>query len=141
MNNILIGIDPGVETGVAIWLRNEQRVVAAYTYSFWETINFLTRTLLDWKITVVIEDVTQNKPTFARKGASQFEMQRISQNVGSNKRDCQLLIEWCELKGVEIIRNRPTTEKWNHELCVRHSKYQKRVSQHARDAIKLIYGR
>jgi hypothetical protein len=141
METILIGIDPGINTGVAIWNRAERIIISAYTYSFWETITFLQENINRWRFTVIIEDVTQNKPTFARKGASPFEMQRISQNVGSNKRDCQLLMEWLALKSIETICVKPTTEKWNHEYCVKISRYEKRISQHARDAIRLIAGR
>lgn len=142
---IMVGIDAGISTGFAVSL--DKKLIEVTTLTFWETVekikmlhdNFKN----DHKITVVIEDVTQNKPTFNR-GVNAQANTRISQNVGSNKRDCQLMIEYCENLGLSVLRVRPTKAsmtKLKAEEFKRITGWQGSTSSHSRDAGILLLGR
>lgn len=86
---------------------------------------------------VYIEDPNLNRPTFLRKGQSLRAMQKISQNVGSNKRDANLLIDFCKKHDIDCQPVRPVRKKLCQEDFERLTNYTKRTSQHARDAAML----
>lgn len=148
MKNIWIGIDPGENTGVAVWNSTDKVFEQLRTLSFWESIFFL----IDYKrlkdnndiaLNIVIEDVTQNKPTFER-GANAKANTRISQNVGMNKNDCKRMIEFCEMQDLSILRIRPnknSNTKLNQQSFENLTKCIIKGSQHSRDAGMLIFGR
>jgi hypothetical protein len=137
-----IGIDPGVNVGYALWNSQEKKFYCLATMGFWDTIKKLSELKQEVKqlYTVVIEDPNLNKPTFFRKGQNKFMMQKISQNVGSNKRDATLLIEWLQYNGFKIQRVKPTSAKWKDDLFKRLTGHKGRTSQHVRDAAKLVFG-
>lgn len=145
MKKILIGIDPGVNNGIALL---QEGVLSLKCLNFWETCNFLETILTHaWAeeipVKCYLEDPTQNKPTFHRN-VNQKGMQKISQNVGSNKRDAVLLKEFLENKGVEVILCKPTkysNTKMEAEVFKKMTGYTKRTNQHERDAGMLIWGR
>lgn len=150
MSRIFIGIDPGVNTGFAVWEPNERVFKQIDTFSFWWTIKQIEKLKINYTLTVVIEDVTQNSPTFDREIKEQDEEKRqkiqnkISQNVGSNKRDCQLIIEYCEGREIEIIKVRPTKggfTKLDADQFRNITKHEGRTSNHGRDAAMLVFGR
>lgn len=146
MNKIYIGVDPGVKTGFAILNGLE---LTLHTLSFWDAIKMIESKTNDlyffrflYDLIVVIEDVTQNKPTFNRN-LNYRSNSKVSQNVGQNKRDCQLIIEWCEMNGIEVIKKRPTKNsmtKLNAEVFNKITGYNGKSSQHSRDAAMLIFG-
>lgn len=142
---IYIGIDPGKFTGLAVWY-NDSKTLDLYTLSFWEAIDFLTRMIenckiLDTPMKVVLEDPNQNKPVFQKKGANNTAMMlKIAQNIGSNKRDAQLMEVFLERNGIEVTLVKPTTSKWSLGYFQKITKYKGRTSEHARDAAKLVYG-
>lgn len=151
MEKILVGIDPGANTGFAIWNKSEQKFINILTLSFWEAITHLkelrTRHHLGLeKLEVFIEDVTQNKPIFHKdnRPKSGQAHDRISSNVGMNKRDCQLIIEWCQINDVKLTKVRPTKKsftKLSKEEFKKITGYEGMISEHARDAAMLVFGR
>lgn len=95
-------------------------------------------------VEVFIEDVTQNKPTFNKGQWSINQYRKISQNVGQNKRDCQLLMEYCELNSITIHKIRPhkgSLTKLSQEQFLEHTGYSGRSSSHSRDAAMLVWGK
>jgi hypothetical protein len=137
-----IGIDPGVSTGFAVVQSEGQKVLfyELHTLSFWQCFE----KMMFWHVNsdkynceVIIEDPGLNKPIFYRN-QSGAAMNRISQNVGSNKRDAQLWIEFCEFYGIKYAVVRPTKTKLNAGDFARIYNIQKSCSQHARDAFRLV---
>jgi hypothetical protein len=157
----IIGIDPGVHTGFAMTVRDTENLSwhlaekgtewNLETFSFWGAVKRLAAIQLehpDQLPKVYIEDPNINKPTFHRKlgGESmrsyQARMHKISQNVGMNKRDAQLLIDWLSMRGWDYYPVPPRkAAKVNAEYFKKLTGYSKRSSQHARDAAMLILGR
>lgn len=152
MDKIIIGIDPGQNTGFAVWDATGEKFISLLTLSFWEAIGLLQEAksredIGMSKLEVIIEDVTQNKPIFMKgnRGKSGVKgFAKIASNVGMNKRDAQLLISWCELNNVKVTKVRPTKKsatKLDQETFAKITKYTLRTSQHARDAAMLCFGR
>lgn len=144
-----LGIDPGVKTGFAVW-DSKNKVFHNYGETdFWGMVDFLYSCIERNDITVVIEDPNQNKPVFDKdtpenifdRNKARRTREKIAQNIGSNKREASLLIEYCQLKEIPCISVKPTTKKWDKALFKAATKITEEVSQHTRDAAKLVVGR
>lgn len=108
---------------------------------FWDAIDLLdhyAENIPD--AVVIIENPNLNKPVFARK-VNKKSLQRIAQNVGMNKRDAKLLINYCKKIGLDVRQVKPTSSKWDAKMLKTITGITKRSNSHVRDAIKLIYGR
>ena len=110
-----IGLDPGLETGLAFWdPQAEMFARALMTTCFWNAYD-LVMTYAPDEVLIVLEDPSQNKPTFhhnippSEQAARKRE--RISRNVGSNQREALLLAEGLERQGYRVRRVRPRSSK------------------------------
>ena len=151
VKRIFIGIDPGRNTGFAVWDAQKKEFFEMHTFDFWKTVSLLERyAALDdsalevenrkLEIHVVIEDPNQNKPTFSKHRQSATVREKISQNIGANKRDAQLLIELAKNLGLTVHAIRPDRAKWTAETFKSYTGYHGRTSEHSRDAARLVYG-
>lgn len=138
-----IGIDPGVNTGFAVYSREEGRILSAETLSFWEAYDRVLTKYSPLDAALYIECPSLNRPTFDHGEERQKSRERISRNVGGNAREGTLLAERFEAFAFEVHRIRPTSAKWTPEQIARHTGYTARTSEHSRDAIKIVhlYGR
>jgi hypothetical protein len=146
-DKIFIGIDPGVNTGVAVWNSTKGRFEKLLTLSFWEAIKFLEDTanvaqeFMPRKI--IMEDPNMKSPTFKRKGVFGARENKISQNVGSNKRDAQLLQEKCKSLGFNVVCIAPGANKYinlNAKQFQLNTRCMLQSSQHSRDAAAYVWG-
>ncbi len=149
---IFIGIDPGVHTGLCMIVDGKIKLLA--TIDFWKAVDTIKSaknlaTLehgtigLAQALTVVIEDPSQNKPTFARGVEGMKRQSRISQNVGSNKREATLLIEFCERNKIKVIASRPSSRsmtKLDAKTFLAITGWIGKSSGHSRDAAMLVWG-
>lgn len=152
-----VGIDAGRSTGWAIWDATDKKFVELCTLTFWETIKkindmtYLCEANLD-RYVIVIENPNLNKPTWGRKilrKGKWIDMptpmhDRVSQNVGMNKRDAQLLIEYCKLHLIDCMEVNPRNSqtKLTANAFKNITGYDgSRCSQHARDAAMMVFGR
>jgi hypothetical protein len=142
---IYIGIDCGVNTGMALWDSNKKCFIELKTVTFWDCVNML----LEYQdryadsMKLVIEDVEANRPVFSRD-VNKFEMLKIAQNVGMNKRDCQLIKQFCEIYKIEYILSRPNKKsktKMKAEDFERLTGWKGDSSSHSRDSAMLCWGR
>lgn len=134
-----IGIDPGASTGFAVWDRRVKAITDAATLDFWTIIDRIAEYYPPESCDLIIEDASLNKPRFRHKAGTGVQ-DRMSRNVGQVQRESVLLIEGLRRKGYNVIAVRPQSAKWDAEQCKRYAGYDKRCSQHARDAIKLCAG-
>lgn len=140
-----IGIDGGVKTGLAVWDRETKKFDTLETVDFWQVVDLLVKycdRFYERENTVVyIEDPSQNKPVFMKKGANnRAKIMKVAQNVGGVKRETELLIEGLERMLYTVKRIQPSSSKWDSKTFKSITGYKKRCSQHARDAAKLVYG-
>ena len=142
---ILIGIDPGVKTGFAV--TKDKKIIEILTLDFWKTIeriNYYHQ--LGDRVKIYIENPNGNKPVFVKAGANSSQSYvKIGQNVGSNKREASLLIEYCKINNIEVVPVIPkkkaiSSGKIKEGYFKKITGYDKRCSQHGRDALMLIFG-
>lgn len=144
-----IGIDSGVHTGFAVWNSYGKKFYEIKTLSFWSCIERLYKYIeLSRNNTIelqaYIEDVTQNKPVFNKGKWSENQYRKIAQNVGQNKRDCQLIAEYLERHKIVVHKIKPDKKsmtKLKADEFLRLTGYDLRTSSHARDAAMLVFGR
>jgi len=140
---ILIGIDPGVHTGIC--MMQDGKISLLATVDFWKAIDIIDSAYpicASTNLSVVIEDPSQNKPTFARSVEGLKKQSRISQNVGSNKREATLLIEYCKRNGIDVVAIKPTKRsltKLPAETFKKLTGWEGQSSEHSRDAAMLIW--
>ena len=150
--NIAIGIDAGTHTGFAVWCFEGETFKDIETTDFWGAIEKIETLRKDNHFIVVIEDVTTIKPVFgiekiyyATKGVLIQKLSAIAakaQNVGGVKRETKLLIDFCEKNGIPLYKKSPNSgsrTKMSSEDFKKLTGYEKRTSQHGRDAAMMIY--
>ena len=138
----VIGIDPGVQTGIAWYDRRERRVFDYETTDFWSVYSRFEE-VRAWRFEAVIVIETPKKTRlYARQDAEAGHRRRekIAANAGGNSREAELLAEGLEALGYEVRRVTPTRTKWTAEHLAKYTGITRRTSQHVRDAIALCYG-
>jgi hypothetical protein len=145
---IAIGIDPS--KGVAIYNRDAKRLMALINTDFWDIIEIIrTHIILGKEFVVVCEAPHLNQPVWHAtsnrdRGISSVPMYgKICQNVGMNKQDAKRIIEYCELRKIKIITQRPNARsmtKLDKEMFERITGWDKNSNEHTRDAAMLVFG-
>ncbi len=144
-----IGIDCGKYTGYAVWNVRMQKFDELLTTDFWGCIAKL-QSLVGKSVTVVIENPNLIPNTFKRQRLQDGRWitvrgrrhDHISQSVGMNKRDSQLIIEFCQRNLLDYIESKPAAgkSKWSQQYFNTVTGYKgKPVSQHARDAGAIVF--
>lgn len=135
---LVIGVDPGRETGWVVYDVLHGEITEAVTISFWEAL-FEAALMNPEQVLFIVEDPARNRPVFDHnaRGAAR---EKIAQNVGGNKREASLFIEGLRLYGFCVVEVRPSEKKWSSNLFRSITGYDRRVSQHVRDAARLCFG-
>lgn len=135
-----IGIDPGAATGWAVWDADLECFAEMETLTFWTAYERAADRANPWPpgTVFVIEDPRQNV-TYDRDGQGVRQMQKISRNVGKNQAQAKLLAEGLERLGFEVRYVVPQSAKLGHDTFARWTGLRKRVSQHCRDAARLVF--
>ena len=138
----LIGIDPGKNTGFAMWDTETQTFESVETLPIHAAlISVLELANRTADVKVYFEDARQRK--WLPKDATSSEYRGHLMGAGSVKRDSVIwqdaLTDW----GIpfEMVPPRPGATKWNADTFRRVTGYKGRTSNHARDAALLVYGR
>ena len=161
MGTIHIGIDPGRNTGFAVWLKkigqraHFQEVCAM---DFWKVINRLEEFLhviskqWDMRLVVTIEASYLNKSIHASSmqhisGTPEQKLSRllsVAQDVGSMKRETTLLIAWLADNGIQTIEVRPSKTSNTKMTAARFNQltgWKAKSNVHGRDAAMLVWGK
>ena len=142
-NNVWIGIDPGVHTGVALWDGDRLTIVETLPlHAALLRVKFLAE-LYSFNgngVTVVFEDARQRK-WYGTMTASR-DRARL-QGAGSVKRDAGIWEDFCKDYGIRYIAVAPKNNmtKTDPQFFARLTGWKARCSEHARDAAMLVYGR
>ena len=157
---IYLGIDPGKNTGFAVWMRKPktQWFTEITTTDFHGAIEKIQEFQLviapqqDMRLVVVIEAANLNKsvhPSLLNMitGTADEKLRRvlkIAQDVGGIRRECELLIGWCERQKITTIAAKPTAQsltKLDAEKFNRLTGWTQRTNEHSRDAAMLVWGK
>ena len=136
----VIGIDPGVSTGIAVYCRRDKCLIKCETSDFWRVYENVHRLSDPTDCVLYIEDASLIKYTFhSGKVDSTNYNNATSRRVGGVQRECTLLIEGFERAGYDVVRVKPSGQKWNAATFQAITKWQGRTSEHARDAARLVW--
>lgn len=138
---LAIGIDPGKNTGIAVWNTNTQRFELLDTVPIHKAMEIVK----EWEypvrsIRVYFEDARQRQYLPRERNASEYRGKLMG--AGSVKRDSVIwqdaLTDW----GIPftMVPPRAGATKWTADAFRRITGYTGRTSNHARDAALLVYG-
>lgn len=135
---IIIGIDPGTRTGLAVKRLGQQKLHRVDTLKIHEALDEVKRyaNTEGVQVYVVVEDARQRK--WFAKTAGREKLQ----GAGSIKRDCAIWEDYLQELGVPYHLRPPAarTTKWSSDFFQAVTGWQGRTSEHARDAAILIWG-
>jgi hypothetical protein len=137
-----IGLDPGKNTGIAIWNTNTQRFELLDTVPIHKALEIVK----EWGypvrgVRVYFEDARKRQFLPRERNASEYRGKLMG--AGSVKRDSVIwqdaLTDW----GIpfEMVPPRAGATKWTAETFRNVTGYTGRTSNHARDAAILVFGR
>ena len=135
---IKIGIDTGVNTGIAVSVDGKLTVVASMTIT--KAFALVAQYPAD-QTKLYIEDA--RKWNGYSKNITDKKSKAKAQGAGSVKRDAQIWEDWCKENGYEYLLLSPAAKgaKVDAVKFEKITGWQGRTSQHARDAAMLVYGR
>ena len=132
-----IGIDPGVNTGCAVWSKEKKSLVQVETATIHKVMEGITKakTTLGYSIFVRFEDARQRR-WLGEKGREAL------QGAGSIKRDCKIWEDFLKDLDVdfEMVPPGKGKTKWTDDLFRKVTGWTGRTSNHARDAAMLVFG-
>ncbi len=144
MYDYVFGIDPGTQTGIALWIPKKK------SFEFIETqlIHKALDIVKEWSL----------KPTCHTDSSSPYILLRIEnpntwipygkkqdtgllQGAGSIKRDFKIWKDFAKYYGLDVepVSLRAAVKKIKSEDFVKLTQWEKRTSQHARDAAMLCF--
>jgi len=131
---VIIGIDPGVNTGFAVAQEGELTSVTCMPAC--EAENAILIHASQRKVFVWFEDA-RLRTWFGSKGREAL------QGAGSIKRDCHRWKEWLEFHDIPhgVVAPRNNKTKLDAEQFKKITGWAGRTNEHGRDAAMLIYGR
>lgn len=133
----LIGIDPGVKTGLCVWTRETKHirhVSASMIHEAMEAVKFWV-TSCPGKVFIRLEDA-RKRTWFGESGREQL------QGAGSIKRDCKIWEDY--LRSIdakyELVAPKSNKTKVDAKNFKMISKYEGSTNEHSRDAAMLVIG-
>ncbi len=136
--DLIIGVDPGKRTGLAIWDKLHKCFKSIETVSIVRAFDIITQYAENgYLVQVRFEDARLRK-WFGTAGREKL------QGAGSIKRDCTIWQEFCEHHEIDFIPVAPAQQKGLTKLS--HGQFKKltgwtdRTTEHSRDAGMICYG-
>ena len=136
---MIVGIDPGVITGFAVWddaTRSFKEIASLKIHEAMQKIIEMKPDL------VVFEDARQRSWFGGRDAKQQKFGAGVREGAGSVKRDCTIWEEFLKDLGVKYLALAPAAKgtKWEVDKFRSVTGWVGRTSQHARDAAVLVFG-
>lgn len=138
---ILIGIDPGVKTGFAVWDTTRRQLLRVETLTIIEALAAVLQYRRTESVRIVMEDARLRKWLPRERNESEYRGKLMG--AGSIKRDCEIWQEFADFYHIPLtlIPPRKGLTKWTAEYFARLTGWKGRTSNHARDAALLVWGR
>jgi|JI10StandDraft_1071094.scaffolds.fasta_scaffold696108_2 hypothetical protein len=136
MSRLVIGIDPGVNTGFAVWHPRNKEFVMIETLYVHEAMERVLRLWHDGQLSHVVFEDARLRTWFGPKGREAL------QGAGSIKRDCTILADFLGGHNIPFKTVSPLKKgaKVDAKRFSALTKYEGRTSEHARDAAMLVFG-
>ena len=139
---LVIGIDPGLHTGLAVWDTSSRQFLEIRCSGIVDAMDYLDRLRAEKGIgLVVFEDARQR--TWIPREKDLAQMKGRAMGAGSVKRDCSIWEEWCKARQVQYIASRPKNgmTKLTDAYFRGITGYDRRTNEHGRDAAMLVFQR
>lgn len=139
---IVIGIDPGMHTGLAVWDTSSRQFLEIRCSGIVSAMDYLDDLAYNRGIgLVVFEDARQR--TWIPREKDLAQVKGRAMGAGSVKRDCSIWQEWCEARSIQYIASRPKTgmTKLTDAYFRGITGYDRRTNEHGRDAAMLVFQR
>lgn len=150
--DIIVGIDPGTETGIAVYHKAVKKLLMVQTLQIHQALVIMEKLcnnclfpgigtrILPSRILVRVEDarlrkwIPPSKDEKANRGRNQ--------GAGSVKRDCSIWEDFLTDYDIDFEMVAPATQrtKMKPDLFTKLTGWKERTSEHARDATTLCYG-
>lgn len=141
--DLIVGIDPGVDTGFAEWDKRYKKLLLVETYKIHQALDRARKwsqlVNLD-RVLVRVEDARLRK--WLPKEKSNVEYRGRLQGAGSVKRDSKIWEDFLTELGVdfEMLGPRPGLTKWSEAYFKQVTGWTGKTDNHGRDAAANIYG-
>lgn len=141
----VIGIDPGVTTGFALWDAIAMNFVRIESMSIIQAMRAVesvrTAAPEEDQLFVIFEDARKRKRfDKADKEEEGYKKGARREGVGSVKRDSSIWQEFLLDIGVPFKARTPMATKWKAEHFRRLTKWEGRTNEHSRDAAMIVNG-
>jgi hypothetical protein len=144
---IAIGIDPGVETGFAVWNVARKQFISIESMKIHKAMQRvkdiqLTANEFSRLAIVIVEDARKRRVfTVADKNQEKYGA-GVREGVGSAKRDAKIWDDYLTELGVLFVMNTPRTGKAKKDAALFKmlTKWEGRTNEHMRDAAMLVAG-
>ena len=141
--DLLIGIDPGVHTGLAVFNCKEKKLIIVTSSSITEAISTVqSYHHSSLKIGLVIEDARKRK-WINDKGLNDKAKRGKAMGAGANKRDAKIWEDFCKENEIayKVQAPRKGLTKKTQEEFLQITGWQDRTNSHSRDAAMLVFGK
>jgi hypothetical protein len=135
MGNIIIGIDPGVHTGVAKWSIDSKKLMRVEEMKIHQAMRCIEHAHNSGLCKLVVFEDARLRRWFGTKGRESL------QGAGSIKRDSSILCDFLADLGIPFAALSPKAKgkKVDSEQFKMITGWEGRTNEHARDAAMLVY--
>lgn len=142
MAAFLLGLDPGTTTGHAL-VSPSGDVEAVGSAGPLRTVRLVEGWAASGQLAGAYVEDARGLPIYARhRGANRGERDRIARGVGGVDLLTGLYLDLLGSLDVPVVAVEPSRQpKWDAETCARITGWTGRTNEHARDALRLVYGR
>lgn len=135
--DIYIGIDTGVNTGIAVWSATEKKLLRVETIKIHKAMAIVRHYHeTNGNIHVKVEDARKRK-YFG--GYTAKDMASRQQGAGSVKRDASVWEDYLKDLGCSFEMRTPRDTKVTEPMFAKLTGWVKKTSNHARDAAMMVY--
>ena len=131
-----IGIDAGVDTGLAVWDKAERKLIKVQTLLIHQAQEVVKEIFAGNPQTFVRVEDARQRTWFGKVG------REVLQGVGSVKRDCKIWEDFLtDLKiPFEMVKPKAKMTEWKKPYFQETTKWKQSTSEHSRDAAVLVWG-
>lgn len=149
---VIIGLDPGRSTGLAVFSRKLNKIIHSGTTDFYAAQLLIVRSFPDNRGKTIegkpgrnekldVHIYIERPPRFIfgrNNNVTPEQREDIISKCGGTRREAELLHHCLTARGYDCTMVLPINEpKWNYERCSVATGSKKRTSSHERDAIRL----
>ena len=138
----IIGLDPGVHTGIAVWDATQRKFRTLQTCSIVTAMEYIVGLWRDGEeLQIVFEDARKRQWLPRERNLSEYRGKLMG--AGSVRRDCEIWEEFCTEYAIPYtaIPPRKGATKWDADYFKKVTGWTGRTSNHARDAALLVFGK